>query len=247
MTFNTSNPVFTNYFWSKATSSSSKMTLAGVFWKSLLSILLIACTASFVWWRFFNGESVKWFTYGGMIAATIISLIISFYHNTAKWLLPFYALAKGLFLGGISAYAHRRYPYLPIQAVALSIVTFFVMLCLYYFKIIKVTKRFRTIVTTAVMTIFMVYLISFILSFFGIHIMQFLWGNSWLAIAFNFAAIVAASFSLTLDFYYINKQINRSPKSREWLATWGLLITLVWLYVEVLRILQKFAGRGMRF
>ncbi len=245
MTFNTSNPVFTNYFWFK-TSGKTKMTLSGIFWKALFSIILIGLTASFVWYRFFNGASIRWLTYGGMFTATILSLIISFYHKTAKYLLPFYALAKGLFLGGISAYAHKRYPYLPIQAVALTIITFFVMLWLYYFKIIKVTRKFRTVVTTAVATIFLVYLVSFILAFFNIHIMRFLWGNSWLAIAFNAAAILAASFSLTLDFYYIDKQLYKSPKAREWLATWGLLITLVWLYVELLRILKKLAGRNLR-
>lgn len=243
----TSNPVFTSYFWSKSKSRGQKMTLSGIFWKSLFSIILIGITTSYVWYLFFNGVSIKWYTYGGMITATIFSLIISFYHNTAKLLLPFYSLAKGLFLGGISAYAHKRYPYLPIQAVAMTISTFFIMLFLYYFKIIKVTRRFRTVVVTVVSTIFFIYLISFILSFFGVPYSRFLWGNSWLAIGFNAVAILAAAFSLSLDFYYIDKQIYRAPKDIEWLATWGLLITLVWLYVEVLRILKKFASRDFQF
>ena len=245
MRFYTSNPVFSNYFWHKS-SARNKMTLAGVFWKSLLSITIISLATSYVWFLFFNGNNIKWFTYGGMYSAIILSLIISFYHNTAKYLMPFYAISKGFFLGGISAYAHKRYPDLPLQAVALTISTFFVMLFLYYFKIIKVSKQFRTVVTTLVATIFLVYLVAFILSFFGLHFMQFLWGNSWWAIGFNAVAILAASFSLSLDFYYIDRQIGRAPKSKEWLATWGLVITLVWLYVEILRMLKKLAGRGIR-
>jgi uncharacterized YccA/Bax inhibitor family protein len=246
MAFHTSNPVFTSYFWSKS-NARKKMSLGGIFWKSLLSISIIAVSTAYVWHLFFSDINIKWFTYGGMFTATILSLIISFYHHTAKYLMPFYSIAKGFFLGGISAYAHKRYPNLPLQAVALTISTFFVMLFLYYFKIIKVTKQFRTVVITTVSTIFLVYIVAFILSLFEIHFMQFLWGNSWWAIAFNAIAILAASFSLMLDFYYIDRQIYRAPKSKEWLATWGLVITLVWLYIEVLRMLKKFASRGVQF
>lgn len=87
-----------------------------------------------------------------------------------------------------------------------------------------------------------VYIVSWILSFFGIR--SFIWGTSWWAIGFNFLAAIVASFALLLDFDYIERYKNVAPKQKEWLATWGLLATLIWLYVEALRLLQKFAIRN---
>ncbi len=88
----------------------------------------------------------------------------------------------------------------------------------------------------------MFYFIGCILRFIGFDV-PYLWGTSWFAIGFNILSAIIASFSLLLDFYYIDKQVGRYPKEREWLATWGLLITLIWLYVEVLRLMKKLAIR----
>ena len=240
----TSNPAFSNYFWKQERShTKSKMSIRGIVLKSLLMLSLVAGTAIYTWNLFFSGIPIKWYTTIGMFVAIVCSLFISFKHNTAKYLLPIYALAKGFFLGGISAYAHKRFPNLPFQAIAISITTFFVMLFLYQLKIIKVTKQFRAVIISATVTIFLFYFIGWLLRFLQIDV-PYLWGTSWLAIAFNIIATVVASLSLLLDFYYINKQVGRYPKEREWLATWGLLITLVWLYVEVLRLLKKLAIRG---
>ncbi len=206
----------------------------------MLIIVLIA--ASYTWKLFFSGIIIKWYTAIGMFVAIICSLFISFKHSTAKYLLPIYAIAKGFFLGGISAYAHKRFPNLPFQAIAVTITTFFVMLFLYKTKLIRVTKQFKAIIISAITTIFLFYFIGWILWFINIDV-SFLWGTSWTAIGFNVVATIVASFSLMLDFYYIDKQVGRYPKEREWLATWGLLITLIWLYVEVLRLMKKLAIR----
>lgn len=115
------------------------------------------------------------------------------------------------------------------------------MLLLYQTRIIVVTKKLRSVVITAATSIFVIYIISWILSFFEIKV--FIWGASWPAILFNIAAAIFASLSLLLDFDYIERYKNKSPKYKEWLATWGLLVTLVWLYVEVLRLMRKLAIR----
>jgi uncharacterized YccA/Bax inhibitor family protein len=176
-----------------------------------------------------------------MISAIVISIVISVRKEWAKFLVPLYAIAKGFFLGGISSYAHAKFPNLPFQAIGVTIVTFFVMLSLYQTRIIVVTKKLRSVIITACASIFMVYLISWILSFFGIK--TFIWGTSWVAIIFNVLAAIFASLALLLDFDYIEKHKNKAPKEKEWLATWGLLVTLVWLYVEILRFMKKLAIR----
>lgn len=238
----TSNPAFTNHFWNKSKSYSAKMSLGGIILKSLLMLCLVAITALYTWTIFFEGINIKWHTSIGMFIAIVASLFISFNTSLAKWLLPIYALAKGFFLGGISAYAHKRFPNLPLQAIAVTLTTFFVMLILFKTRIIKVTKQFRAVIITASVSIFTVYLIAWILSFFGINV-EFIWGVSWYAIGFNVIAAIVASLSLLLDFDYIDRQVGKAPKEKEWVATWGFLITLIWLYVEVLRLLKKLAIR----
>jgi len=239
----TSNPAFTNYFWDTSKQkSTAKMSLSGIVLKSLSMLILVAITAGYTWKIFFEGGDIKWYTSIGLFVAIVASLFISFKHNWAKHLLPVYALAKGFFLGGISAYAHKRFPNLPLQAVGVTVLTFFVMFVLFKTKIIIVTKKFRAVVITASVTIFMIYIISWILSFFGIHL-TFIYGTSWFAIGFNVIAAIVASLSLLLDFDYIDRQIGKAPKEKEWLATWGFLITLIWLYVEVLRLMKKLAIR----
>ncbi len=128
---------------------------------------------------------------------------------------------------------------LPYQAVGVTIITFLTMLLLYQTRIIVLTKRLRTVIVTAAASIFVIYIVSWILGFFGIK--SFLWGTSWIAIVFNVIAAIVASFTLLLDFSFIENHKNRAPKYKEWLATWGLLVSLVWLYVEILRFMQKMA------
>lgn len=239
--YKTNNPVFSGYFWDDPKTSDQKMTVSGIFVKSMGCILVIAGITAYIWKLSETGISVKWFTLGGMLAAIILSVVISVRHHWAFVLVPLYTIAKGCFLGGFSAYAHNNFPELPYQAIGVTIVTFFVMLILYQTRIIVVTKKLKAVIITAAASIFVVYIIALVLGFFGIK--SFLWGTSWLAIVFNCIAAIVASFTLLLDFDYIEKHKNRAPKSKEWLATWGLLATLIWLYIETLRLMQKLAIR----
>ncbi|WP_282030430.1 Bax inhibitor-1/YccA family protein [Winogradskyella eximia] len=239
--FKTSNPVFNRYFWDDTKSSAKTMSVSGIIFKSIISILIIALITIYVWKLNEAGASMQWFTLGGMLAAAIVSVLISIRQHWSPILVPLYVIAKGFFLGGCSAYAHRHYPDLPYQAIGVTIITFFVMLLLYQLRLIVVTKKLRSVIITATVSIMVTYLITWILSFFGIK--NYIWGTSWFAIVFNILAAVVASFALLLDFDYIERYKNRAPKYKEWIATWGLLATLIWLYIEVLRLMQKFALR----
>ncbi len=237
----TSNPVFKPFFWDNEHSSASTMSVTGIFVKSIIGIIVIACITGYLWTLSEDGVSMKWFSLGGMLAAIVISILISVRQHWAHLLVPLYIIAKGFVLGGFSAFAHRHYPELPYQAIGVTIITFFVMLLLYQTRIIVLTKKFKSVIITATVSIMVVYLISFILSLFGIK--SFIWGASWVAIIFNIIAALVASFALLLDFDYIERHKNKAPKQKEWIATWGLLATLIWLYVEVLRLMQKLAIR----
>lgn len=237
----TSNPTFTKYFFEDKSSNSKTMSVTGVFFKSLASIVLIIIISIGVWKLHVQGTDIKWYSMGGMLAAIVISIVISVRQHWAHILVPLYAIAKGFFLGSISIYAHAKFPNFPYQAIGITVVTFIMMLLLYQTRLIVVTKKLRSVIITTVSSIFVIYIISWILGFFGIKI--FIWGTSWPAIIFNILAIIFASLSLLLDFDFIERYKNKAPKYKEWLATWGLLVTLVWLYVEVLRLMKKLAIR----
>ncbi|MBT8265979.1 MAG: Bax inhibitor-1/YccA family protein [Bacteroidia bacterium] len=239
--YKTSNPAFTDFFWNTRSDSDRKMSVFGIFLKSMFCILIIAGLTAFVWKLHSEGQNVRWFTLGGMISAIIISIVISVRKHWAPFLVPLYAIAKGFFLGGFSAYIKTKFPELPFQAIGVTIVTFFTVLILYQTRMIVVTKKLRSVIITSAVSIFVVYIISWILSFFGIR--SFIWGTSWVAIVFNVIACIVASFTLLLDFDFIERRKNKAPKSLEWLATWGLLVSLVWLYTEILRLMRKLAIR----
>lgn len=234
-----SNPIFKNSFWSDFKSSDSKMSISGIIIKTLAGLLIIAAITVWVWNLQEQGYLMRWFTIGGMLTAAVVSLILSFKKEWVAILLPVYVVAKGFFLGGFSSYAHQNFPDLPYQAIGVTIITFIVMLLLYQFKVVTVTKKFRSVVISAAATIFAVYLLSFILGLMGIK--TYLWGNSWWAIAFNIIAAVVATLALLLDFDFIERHKNKATKQHEWLAVWGLLATLIWLYIEILRLMQRFA------
>ncbi len=240
----TSNPAFTGYFWKNSGTkrTQGKMTLGGVVLKSLFCLLLVCVTAAITWKLHFDGVDIQWYTTAGMVVALICSILISVRRQWIVWLTIIYALAKGLFVGGFSAYIHNRYPNLPIQAVIITLVTFITMLLLFVTKIIKPTKKFKIVVITVTTTIFMIYIVAFILSLFGIRV-TFLSSTAWYAIAFNIITAIFASLSLLLDFDYIDRHMGKANKPYEWFATWGLLVTIIWLYVEVLRLLKKLAIR----
>jgi len=239
----TSNPAFSPYFWDKKASVTNKMTISGIFLKSFFCICILSTLIAFVWYWFYEGNSIKWFASGGMLAAIIISLVISVKHHWVPFLVPLYAIAKGVFLGAFSIQVHQQYPNYPFQAVGITIIAFLMMIILYKTKLIILTKQLKSSIIIATTTIFTVYIVTWILSLFGINV-SFIWGDNWFALAFNVFAVLTASFLLLLDIDFIDRKRNKAPKSSEWLATWGLLVTLIWLYIEVLRLMRRLAIRN---
>ncbi len=239
--YKTSNPAFTNYFWETNKNDSNKMSVSGILLKSFICLLIIAVITGYIWKLYNQGVDVKWFTLGGMLAAVVISILVSIRQHWAPILVPLYSIAKGAFLGGFSALIRAKFPELPFQAIGVTIITFFTILILYQTRLIIVTKKLRSIIITSATSIFVVYIIAWILSFFGIK--TFVWGTSWLAIVFNIIAAVIASFTLLLDFDFIERYKNKASKHKEWIATWGLLVSLVWLYTEILRLMRTLSIR----
>jgi len=240
--YRTSNPVFSKSLWMGISRGKSRMSIWGILYKSLISLGLLSTTLWYVWNLVYQGVNVKWYISGGLLAAIVFSILTSYRKRWAPITAPLYALSKGLFLGGISAYANKQFEGYPMQAVQITVITLFVMLLLYQWRIIKVTKKFRSVIITVSFSLMMIYIISWILSFFNIY-NHLVYGTSWFAIIFTVVAAVFAALTLLLDFYFIDRKIGRAPKYMEWVAVWGLLVSLIWLYVEVLRLMKKLAIR----
>lgn len=239
--YQTSNPVFTQSYWRKTTAS-KRMSLAGIFIKTMCCLLLLS---GGIYLMFYFGVQYKWFEwffYGGMLMAIVFSGL-TYYRNRWSWFaVPFYATSKGFFLGGIVLKASLYYPGYPQKALLLTIITALVMLLLYQLGWVQVNRRFRSVLFGMIGTIMSLYVLSWLLHFVGVSL-PFLYDSSPVSIAFSILVSGVAAFSLLLDFSYIERKVNRAPKYMEWVATWGLLVTLIWLYVELLRLMKK-AGRS---
>lgn len=210
---------------------------------AFLGIILLAA-AYYVWSRFTLGytDQVHMLTYGGAIVGFILALIISFLRT--KILIPVYAVCEGLALGGCSVMLESVYPGIVIQAITGTIATLFSMLILYRTGIIKVNDRLRQVIFTATLAIMIVYLINFIGSFWG-HSVPGIMSSTPFGIGVSIVIILIAAFNLLLDFEFIERGAqNFLPKDYEWFGAFGLLVTLVWLYIEILRLLAKLQNRN---
>jgi uncharacterized YccA/Bax inhibitor family protein len=170
-------------------------------------------------------------------------MVAIFKPTTAPIAAPIYALLEGLFLGGISSIMEARFPGIVIQAVGLTFGTLFALLFAYKSGLIKATENFKLGVTAATGGIFMMYMVSFILGFFGMNV-PFIHGNGIMGIGISGFIVVIAALNLVLDFDFIEHGVEQgSPKFMEWRAALGLMITLVWLYLEILHLLSKLRSR----
>ena len=239
----TSNPAFSEKIFStdKASSFSSYMTLNGVINRSFIMLLLVICSFYYTWSMVGKGINVTGFILGGSIIGFILALVTIFKRKLSYITAPLYSIAQGLFLGGISAMINVQYPGLPMKAIVLTFGVFITMFFLYQQKIIKATNKFKSIIVTSIGGIFIAYLISWIMSFFGVE--SFIYGNSTFSIIFSLFVVGIASLSLILDFDFIEKGIKQGlPKYMEWYAAFGLMVTLIWLYLEILRLLTKLSS-----
>jgi len=224
----------------------AKMTIDGTIQKTALLLILTLLSAIFIWDSFFKaGETTPLIIgtiIGGAIVGLILAMITIFSKKNAMYTAPLYALAEGFVLGGISAIMENLFPGIVLQAVALTFGVLFLMLTLYRLKIIRVTEKFRMGVFAATGAIMLVYLVSFIMSFFGTGIPYIHEGGT-IGIIFSLVVVGIASLNLTLDFDIIERGSKMgAPKYMEWYGAFGIMVTLVWLYIEILRLLAKLRG-----
>lgn len=243
-----SNPVMTGRIFEKAggiTTGSSVMTINGTINKIGLLLLLVIAAAAYTWnmVTVANPGNAGTLAIVGAIGGFIMALITVFRPQSSSITAPIYAILEGLFLGAISAIINAAYPGVAFQAVLLTIGTLFTMLFLYRSQRIRATPKFRRGVMMATGAVFFAYLFSWILSLFGMP-MGFMHSSGPLGILINLVIIVIAAMNLILDFDFIERGAQMAaPKYMEWYGAFGLMVTLIWLYIEFLRLLSRFAGR----
>ncbi len=222
------------------------MTVNGVINKTGILLVLVTIGAILPWSRYFANPAdplVSVMMIGGIIGGLVMALVTTFKKDWAPITAPAYALLQGLALGGISAMFEMTYPGIALQAMALTFGVLAVMLMAYRSGLIKATEKFRMGVVAATGAIFLVYMVSFVLSFFGIQV-SFLYGNSLLSIGISGVIVVVAALNLILDFDLIEKGVRQgAPRKFEWFAGFALMVTLIWLYLELLRLLSKINSR----
>lgn len=236
------NPVFRDSsFPSDPAAAKRAMTLEGTLAKTTVSVLLTLVAAYVAWIRAIPPQI---FMPLGIITLVLLILIV-WKNHLAPFLTPVYAVCKGAILGSISLAAETQFPGIVWHAVILTVAVLFVMLVAWRMGWIRATHRFRTTVLSITGAIFIVYLINFVLSFFGIRV-PYLNDATPIGIGISLFTATMAALNLVLDFDFIERTVRtkKSPKYLEWYAAFGFLITLVWLYVEILRLLQKFGRRG---
>ena len=240
----TSNPALNAEVFQIENRASTVMTLSGTVVKSFVLLALCVGAAGVVWSQVFAGTlpvAPVWI--GGLVVGLIAGLALSFKPTWAPLLAPVYALAEGAFLGAFSAQIETMYPGIPMQAVELTFTTFASLLVAYATGWIKPSENFKLGVAAATGAIALVYLVNFALSIFGWNI-PFLHSSGWVGIGISVFIVIVAALNLVLDFDFIENGAQQgAPKYMEWYAAYGLLVTLVWLYIEFVRLLIKLQKR----
>ncbi|KAA2245546.1 Bax inhibitor-1/YccA family protein [Chitinophaga agrisoli] len=243
--FQSNNPVLKESTFQQAAmvQDGSAMTLRGTVNKMAFLLAMVMAAAAYTWGVFYKNGNIVPYLAIGAIGGFILALVIVFKRDWAPYLAPAYALCEGAFLGAISALYASKFEGIVLQAVGLTFGTFIAMLALYRFGVIRATQRFKAIIVTATAGIAVFYLIAMGLRFFNIE-MPYLHDSSTIGIVLSLVIVAVAALNLILDFDLIERGIaGGAPKSFEWFAAFGLLVTLVWLYLEILRLLSKLNRR----
>ena len=236
-----------------AAAPADAMTINGTAQKTFFLLVLALGSACFTWSRTFRlveadptgavGAVAPW-VFGGAIVGLATALVICFKHAWAPGLAPVYALAEGLFLGGVSAGFEARYPGIVIQAVGCTFGTLACLLLAYQSGLIKATENFKLGIVAATGGIALLYLVTFVASLCGFPLFSSLFGSGVIGIGFSVVVVSIAALNLVLDFDFIEQAAARgAPKYLEWYGAFALMVTLVWLYLEILRLLAKLNDR----
>ena len=222
------------------------MTIQGTANKAILLLLCVLVTASWIWSKYYQAMSPQavtpWVAVGA-IAGLVVALVTIFKQTWAPVTAPLYALLQGLVIGGISAIFEAQFPGIVIQAAGLTLGTCLALLLAYKSRLIRATENFKLGVVAATGGIALFYLITLVLGFFGIG-MPLMYGNSWASIGFSLFVVVIAALNLVLDFDSSSRVPPRAPPNT-WsgMGAFGLMVTLIWLYLEMLRLLGKLRSR----
>lgn len=239
-----SNPAFNESVFNKIAQSQTQIyspaTIQGTVNKTFFLLALVTVTSMLAW---AYADIIRPYFLPIVLITALIQIGMTFYivrnPQSAKNLSIAYALIEGIVLGPLSLFFETRYPGIAIQAIMGTIGVILSMLFLYKFKIIKVTENFKLIVTSATMGIAFIYLINIVMGFFGTQ-MSFVHEGGFWGIAFSVLVVGIAAFNLAIDFDFIEKcEEKRAPGYMEWYGAFGLMITIVWIYIEMLRLLSK--------
>lgn len=218
------------------------MTIGGVGRSTGVLFAVLLAAAIFGWGAVDSGgtsPTVPGWLLPAVLAALVVAIATVFRPKWAPWSAPIYAAIEGAFLGAISHVYDALFDGIVVQAVLATGVTFAVMLTLYVTRTIRVTERMRSIIVGATMAIFAFYMLSIVLSLFGTSV-PLVWDSGALGIGFSLVIIAVAAFNLMLDFDLIERgSAAGMPEYMNWYAAFGLLVTIVWLYLEILRLLAK--------
>lgn len=250
MDMRSSNPALPATLYTDMRSTAARsdaMTIPGTVYKTLLLLTLVMLSAGWTWMKFYqsgdNGAIAMPWIGIGLFGGFIMAMVTVFKKEWAPVTAPIYALLQGLFIGGLSAQLETVYPGIVIQAAGLTFGTLFAMLLAYQSGLIKATEKFKLGVVAATGGIMVVYLVAFALSFFGIQV-SFLTSSSWLSIGVSLFVIVIAALNFIIDFDFIEQGARQNvPKYMEWYGAFALMVTLIWLYIEFLRLLSKLRSR----
>jgi uncharacterized YccA/Bax inhibitor family protein len=240
-----SNPTLNdNTFTNIGVGSAQPMTLQGTVNKTALLLTLVFASALFAWKTVLANPALGTpMILGGSIGGFVLCLITVFKKEWVAITSPIYAIAEGLALGAISMTLDQVYPGIALQAVLLTIGVLLAMLGAYTMRLINVTEKFKAGVVAATGGIFLVYLVTMVLRIFHVNV-PFIHDSGMMGIGFSLFVVVIAAMNLLLDFDLIENGCRQgAPKYMEWYGAFGLLVTLVWLYLEILRLLSKLANR----
>jgi uncharacterized YccA/Bax inhibitor family protein len=230
-----------------AVDATSRMTLSGTVNKTGVLLLCAIATSWWTWHVFLEGRDVSAVAplmLGGLIGGFICAMVTVFKKEWSPVTAPIYALLEGLALGGLSAAMELRYPGIAIQAVSLTFGTLFALLLAYRSGLIRVTQKLRLGIIAATGGIMVFYLLEMVLGFFGIQFTS-INGSGPIGIGFSLIVVGIAAFNLVLDFDFIERGVQfGAPKYMEWYGAFGIMVTLVWLYLEILRLLSKMRSRN---
>ena len=224
-------------------STGEEMTLKGTMNKFGVLIMLMIGSTLFAWSQFYKGSNPMPLMMVGVFGGLALALIMAFKMKWSAFLAPAYAILEGLFVGSVSAMYDYMYPGLPTQAVALTLLVTLIMFLIYRYRIIRVTQKLRTIIVVATAAIALFYLIQWITYAFSGSAVGYSLTNSNTPLSIGFSILVTglAAFNLLLNFDTIEKGVDmRAPRYMDWYSAFGLLVTVVWLYLELLRLLSKF-------